>query len=111
MSVQRKRDADLSSAEAVVDRGKPGGELRPKRLSRSFALPSRGLRRREESVDLMGSDPFITAVEGKNVRFWLRLPSVGGLTPLNQHSDEVDGRRLWDEESGVSTIEWNVSRF
>jgi hypothetical protein len=32
----------------------------------------------------MGSDPFITAVEGKNHRFWLRLPRVGGLTPLNQ---------------------------
>jgi hypothetical protein len=39
----------------------------------------------------MGSDPFITAVEGKNHRFWLRLPSVGGLTPLNQHSARASG--------------------
>jgi hypothetical protein len=48
-------------------------------------------RRPREAVDLMGSDPFITAVEGKNHGFWLRLPSVGGLTPLNQLSARAGG--------------------
>ncbi len=49
--------------------GKPDGELTAAGL---FVAASCSLRRREEAVDLMGSDPFITAVEEKKRGFWLR---------------------------------------
>ena len=39
-----------------------------------FGSANAGIHRDKEAVDLMGSDPFITAIEAKIQRFWLRLP-------------------------------------